>query len=252
MLVLASKREESAVKLILRFAEGDDFNCPIPDYVQGEEDSDGEKLELFDRDRLNGWIESVNRSVQPITAGIKWRDQGDLSSAHIQVLADAGALFIVSKYEHSGVRYYIAGSSSYECSWDTTRLAGVYLLPGYALERHQSYEDRYKFAKERIAAFSAWCDGSIYEWILESADENFVSSSYAVVDHFDENGQLTDALIAAAVDMLKENGLVQSFLAGSLSLEIENGLASFHNPNEYISGLTAALSAPKAATGESV
>ena len=68
----------------------------------------------------------------------------------------------VSKYEHSGVRYFLGKSSG----WDYSNVGFVFVIQDF-LEMHNDSEEKIEdIVKAEIELFSKWANGNVYQFIL--------------------------------------------------------------------------------------
>lgn len=99
---------------------------------------------------------------------------GDPQPANIGVRRklQAGTLFFVSKYEHSGIVYSLLGEG-YQCQWDTTRFAGV-LVALSARDLPKGFEAREADARRFLETYNAWLGGEVYGYLIEDETGEFV------------------------------------------------------------------------------
>lgn len=84
----------------------------------------------------------------------------------------------ISKYEHSGVRYFIGQSSG----WDYSNIGFVFVTED-SLEEIGCHKDRIEeIVKNEIETFSQWANGEIYHFTLYDDEGNEVDSLGDIYD----------------------------------------------------------------------
>jgi hypothetical protein len=99
-----------------------------------------------------------------------------------------GLAFPLSKYEHGGVEWSIAGCGQ-QCRWDTTRNAG-FLVWDYKPSDMgaRTYEDRQKDAEGFLTVFNSWVNGECFWYKLERVEECSHCGHDVVVEELDSCG----------------------------------------------------------------
>jgi hypothetical protein len=96
-----------------------------------------------------------------------------------------GLAFPLSKYEHGGVEWSLAGEGT-NCRWDTTRNAGFLVWdhkPGDMGAK--SYEDRKEDAKRFLEIFNDWVNGNCYGYKVERVGQCSCCGSKVVEEELD-------------------------------------------------------------------
>jgi hypothetical protein len=82
----------------------------------------------------------------------------------------AGTLFMLSRYEHSGVQWGLKGEV-HQCRFDTTHLAGLLIYEGKLRELPKEYKARKEIARDIMKRYTQWCNGEVYSFMLTDGDE---------------------------------------------------------------------------------
>lgn len=100
-----------------------------------------------------------------------------------------GTAFVVSKYEHGGVSYWIYGQGGCHQNdmWDTTSEAGILYLNLSRRDRrsrhYKTYESRLAAAKSVMETYTAWCNGDTYSCDLTTDDEESIDGCGGLIGH---------------------------------------------------------------------
>ena len=78
----------------------------------------------------------------------------------------------ISKYEHSGVRYFTGQSSG----WDYSNIGFVFVTEDSLKEIGCAEEDIERIVEAEIETFSQWANGDVYHFTLYDDEGNFVDS----------------------------------------------------------------------------
>ena len=78
----------------------------------------------------------------------------------------------ISKYEHSGVRYFIGQSSG----WDYSNIGFVFVTEDSLKKIGCAEEDVKKIVKQEIETFSQWANGEVYHFTLYDDEGNVEDS----------------------------------------------------------------------------
>lgn len=85
----------------------------------------------------------------------------------------------VFKYEHGNVAY---STAPFSCPWDSGQ-AGYLLL---SLEEWPEMDDKAdSYAKGTLESYTAWCNGSVYGWIVEDEDGENLESCWGYIGESD-------------------------------------------------------------------
>ena len=84
----------------------------------------------------------------------------------------------ISKYEHSGVRYFVGQSSG----WDYANIGFVFVTEDSLEEIGCSKEDVEKIVEAEIETFSQWANGDVYRFTLYDDEGNEEDSMGSIYD----------------------------------------------------------------------
>ena len=96
---------------------------------------------------------------------------------------ETGTAFILSAYDHSGIVWSLGGEG-YKCRWDTAPVAGILFIDR---KRGQTMEDRKREARDFLLAYTAWCNGDVWDISVWKDGEPLDSGS---VFGYEVNGQI--------------------------------------------------------------
>jgi hypothetical protein len=143
--------------------DGEEFEVSLPP-VDGTEtvtvSKDGKKADVRylsdDSDAREDYWEDQD-GVEFFSADPRSMYHRDIDNEELEEIfkENPGRVFLVSKYEHSLVRYYRQGTARNECRWDTSRGCAVLIVP-----EDVTYPEEY--ADAVLEEFSNWCNGDIY------------------------------------------------------------------------------------------
>lgn len=137
---------------------------------------------------LHGFNSSKVHYTHPDGHGIT--RAGESTIKGIQKKLDDGLAFIVSYYEHGDCVWFIKGRGmpGTDCQFDSTTVAGVLIWENNENDMGaRTYEDRTKDAEGFLKEYTAWCNGHVYGYTLESPEgaaqcDDPVASCYGYYD----------------------------------------------------------------------
>jgi hypothetical protein len=146
-------------------------------------------------------VHSFNRRhvgyKDPDNFGLVVKD-GRLTSSNpgIRQRLDTGTAYILSCYEHSGVVWSLKGEG-YQCRWDTAPVAGILFIER---ERTEGREARESMVRDFMKHWNAWCNGEVFDVLLQDNDGEIIDSAWAlgyreveeIIEGMKESNSLTD------------------------------------------------------------
>lgn len=114
----------------------------------------------------------TRRDMETINKYFKNEGIGANFKAKYQKLAEQKKVFLIDKYEHSGVIYSLHGEGM-QCKWDTTSPCGVMELTDVD---DMEPSEREQYARDCLKEYNSWINGEVYT--IEITTENGAEVDY--------------------------------------------------------------------------